>query len=214
MGDLDARVGAGEADGVIVKYGVPGENESLPMGKNTRIGFGSWYVDAGNAMIIKQLQALSFVPPDDVYDCFNTFIETLHEETDSILDEFLQYFEMTWMGILQRGRRRRPTFEISLWSVYERTSNDLPRTNNMLEGWHSAFKRRVTIIHPTEDKLIRKLRSEQASTEMALEQVFQGKSIGRRNKKYAQVNDRLKKIVDSYSRENVLEYLQAIAHNL
>ena len=178
------------------------------------LGLQSWYADAGNAMIIKQLQALSFVPPDDVYDCFNTFIATLDEETDGILDEFLQYFEMTWLGIVQRGRRRRPTFEVSLWSVYERTSNDLPRTNNMLEGWHNAFKRRVTITHPTEDKLIRKLRSEQATTEMALEQVFQGNSIGRKNKKYAQVNDRLKKIVDRYSSENVLEYLHAIAHNL
>ena len=154
------------------------------------------------------------MPPQDVYNCFETLVSSLDEETDNTLDGFLQYFETTWLGVLQRGRRRRPKFEVKLWSCYERTLNCIPRTNNMLEGWHSAFKKRMMIIHPTEEKLLRKLHSEQASTEMVLEQIFQGKAVGRNNKKYATVNARLKNIVEGYNIENVLEYLRAIAHNL
>ncbi|XP_068224123.1 uncharacterized protein [Palaemon carinicauda] len=178
------------------------------------LGLQAWYSKSENAMLIKKLQAIAFVPPHDVYDCFDTLVSSFDDETDNILDGFLQYFETTWLGVFQRGRRRRPKFEVKLWSCYERTLNGLPRTNNMLEGWHNAFKRRMTIIHPTEEKLLRKLRSEQASTKMVLEQVFQGKDVGRKNKKYTDVNARLKNVVEGYDSDNVLDFLQAIARNL
>ena len=42
-----------------------------------------------------------------------------------------------------RGRRRRPCFPQELWNVCERVVEDLPRTNNSLEGWHRAFDRIV-----------------------------------------------------------------------
>ena len=178
------------------------------------LGLQCWYSNIENAIIIKKIQALAFVPPQDVYECFETLVSSLDEETDNTLDGFLQYFETTWLGVLQRGRRRRPKFEVNLWSCYERTLNCIPRTNNMLEGWHNAFKKRMVIIHPTEEKLLRKLHSEQASTEMVLEQISQGKAVGRSNKKYVVVNARLKNIVEGYSIENVLEFLRAIAQNL
>ena len=122
------------------------------------------------------------MPPDDIYYSLNMLMESLDEDTDNTLGDFLQYFEATWLGVVQRGRRRRPKFEAELWSVHERTLNDLPRTNNALEGWHNGFKKRMVITHPTENKLINKIRSEQASTEMAIEQIFQGNDVGRKNK--------------------------------
>ena len=52
---------------------------------------------------------------------------SLDEETDQVLEEFLVYFETTWVGVLQRGRRRRPQFDISMWNVREKTLLGIPR---------------------------------------------------------------------------------------
>ena len=62
-----------------------------------------------------------FVPKEDVIDVFNELMASLDEETDEVLGEFLVYFETTWLGAVQRGRRRRPSFDISLWNVREKT---------------------------------------------------------------------------------------------
>ena len=99
-------------------------------------------------------------------------------------------------------------------SVHKRTVHDIPRTNNALEGWHNGFKKRMVITHPTESKLINKVRSEQVSTEMVIEQIFQGNDVRRKTKKYTEINKRLKNIVEGYEKENVLDFLKAIAYNL
>ena len=83
----------------------------------------------------------AFVPSDDVGVLFEQLLQSLNTETDAILEEFLSYFESTWVGIMQRGRRRRPLFDRLLWSCYYRVLDDLPKTNNSLEGWHHAFNR-------------------------------------------------------------------------
>ena len=59
------------------------------------LGLQTWYNERDNAFIIKQIQALAFVPPCDVCALFNKLMESFDEETDQILREFLQYFEAT-----------------------------------------------------------------------------------------------------------------------
>ena len=105
------------------------------------------------------------MPSTDVCSLFNALIASLDEEVDTILDQFIIYFELVWIGPVQRGKKRKPMFEIELWSVYSRILDDLPKTNNSLEGWHNGLKQRIAVSHPTEPKLVRKLKFEQANTE-------------------------------------------------
>ena len=56
--------------------------------------------------------------------------------------------------------RKKPQFEQTLWNIYDRVMADLPRSNNSVEGWHSAFATRVAITHPTIKKLADKIRRE------------------------------------------------------
>ena len=164
------------------------------------IGLQTWYNNPENALLIRHLQALAFVPLDDVPVLFEQFLQSLNTETDAILEDFLLYFESTWIGIMQRGRRRRPVFDISLWSCYYRVVEDLPKTNNSLEGWHHAFNRRVNVHHPNISKLIQKLRIEQSSTKLIIEQAISGADISRGNKKYYRLKERLKKLVVNYDK--------------
>ena len=64
-------------------------------------------------------------------------------DDESISQEFITYFETTYIGSVRgRGRQRRqtdPLFSKELWNVHEQVENDLPRTNNSLEAFHNAF---------------------------------------------------------------------------
>ena len=116
---------------------------------------------------------------------------------------------------LQRGRRRRPLFAVSLWNVHGRVELDLPRTNNSIEAWHNSFDLRVRITHPTIRRLSAKLVEEQASNELLLERVLALIPQPPPEKKYQVINERLKNIIseiDTY--ENMITYCRAIAHNL
>ncbi|PVD26834.1 hypothetical protein C0Q70_11981 [Pomacea canaliculata] len=140
------------------------------------LGLQDWYLEPENSLLIKTIQALAFVPPDDVIEAFQQLMDSLDADTDETLSDFLAYFESTctWLGIVQRGRRRRPKFDVAMWNVYNRVGDNLPRTNNSVEGWHRAFDKRMSVTHPTLGRLVSKLRKEQASTELMNEQLAMG----------------------------------------
>jgi hypothetical protein len=177
------------------------------------LGLQDWYLEPENSLLIKIIQALAFVPPDDVIDAFQQLMDSLDVHTDQILSDFLAYFEGTWLGIVQRGRRRRPKFDIAIWNVHNRVEGNLPRTNNSVEGWHRAFDQRMSVTHPSLGRLVSKLRKEQASTELMIEQLDMGVRM-RKNKQYEAVNTRLQALVAGYGQEDVLVFLRAVAHNL
>ncbi|KAL8578262.1 hypothetical protein ACOMHN_005653 [Nucella lapillus] len=160
------------------------------------LGLQDWYLEPENSLLVTTIQALAFVPPDDVIEAFQQLMDSLDADTDETLSDFLAYFESTWLGIVQRGRRRLPKFDVAMWNIYNRVGDNLPRTNNSVEGWHRAFDQRMSVTHPTLGRLVSKLRKEQASTELMLEQRAMGV---RMRKKQA---------------EDVLVFLKAVAHNL
>ena len=141
-------------------------------------------------------------------------MQLLDQETDEVLSAFLEYFEITWLGIVQRGRWRRPAFDIEMWNVYNRIELDLPRTNNSLEGCHYAFNKRVGVTHPTIEKLVKNIKHEQDNVEMTLEQLSLGENIARINKTYRRINERIKKVHVTYNKSTGLDYRSSIAHNL
>ena len=104
-------------------------------------------------------------------------------------------------------------FEIGLWNVQERVLDNLPRTNNSLEGWHRAFDQRVRVTHPTYRRLVATLRKEQATNELLIAQVLAGFDVTLIRKSYAAVNDKLKNLVSSYSGDHV-QFLSSVAYNL
>lgn len=161
----------------------------------------------------RSLAALSFLPPDDVIRGFEelTNDETFPEE----LDPVVAYFESNYIGSIGRGgRRRRPTFRVSMWSQFQRVKDDLPRTTNSLEGWHNAFKGVVNKAHPSIKALVPKLQLEESAVAQKIERNQAGHATRQKKKKYEAVDDRIKSVVDSYRNENIVQYLKNIAHNI
>ena len=183
--------------------------------KIQELGLQAWYNQPGgeNSLLMKMFTALAFVPINLVPDAFNALLDSLDAGVDQLLADFLIYFEAIWIRVVQRGRRRNPTFPIDLWNVKDRAVDDLPRTNNYIEGWHKNFNMRVEISHPSPRKLFLKIRREMSDFELFVEQYCAGISFRATSPQYRDVNDRIKDLVIDINFNGVVLFLKNIAHN-
>ena len=101
-------------------------------------GFGlqiRYMADKEFALTIHMLTALTFVLPNDVIDSFDARANYGRNCYGQDLDDMLDYFEDNYIG---RSRHntviRPPTFNIETWNMFDRTYNELPRTNSAVEG--------------------------------------------------------------------------------
>ncbi|CAF0971024.1 unnamed protein product [Rotaria magnacalcarata] len=160
----------------------------------------------------KKLIALAFVPVLDVIKAF----DLIADDFDDDADDFLGYFEKTWIGeSKKRGiGRKKPLFTIELWNVYDRTVANLPRSNNSIEGWHNAFTKCVAIVHPSVSKLTEKISREQSKFELDIAQIRQGQEPKPKKLKYRKLNERIKRLADDYHNLDLGEYLKGLAVNM
>ena len=99
-----------------------------------RFGLYDSYITNENVRTnIKSILALAFLPVDDVPDSFDELTENFTDELQPICN----YFEDVYIGRHARRSRRQPCFPPSMWNMYDRLSEGLPRTNNSVEIWHS-----------------------------------------------------------------------------
>ena len=139
-------------------------------------------------MFAKMLLVLSFVPPDDVAECFDELNDNRPDELAPVYD----YREDNYIGRLRSHRRSAPTFPIALWNMRSRVTDGLTRTNNSVEGWHHAFQSSVACHHPNIYKLMDHIQTEQDHTEQQIARFSAGNqtSVSSKNK-YIQVIRRL-----------------------
>jgi hypothetical protein len=92
--------------------------------------------DAEFALGVRHLAALAFVPTADVTAVFDELMESpFFTEHCTEVRELTNYFEDTWIGRPgRRGGRDAPMFAIRLWNVHAQVTEDIPKTNNSVEG--------------------------------------------------------------------------------
>ncbi|XP_018493876.1 uncharacterized protein LOC108863783 [Galendromus occidentalis] len=167
--------------------------------------------DADFALDLRMFPALSYVLVDQVRDLFATLTDSDFVRTnEALLTDFINYFESQWVG----WNRNPPTMKVEWWNVHSSTLNSMGRTNNEVEGWHSAFARRVGSSHPSVFKLLEHLKVEQGKVEfIASNSLAQG--IGTTSKKkYRDRQARIYALVSTYEARDSLQFLRAIAHNI
>ena len=104
---------------------------------------------------LRMIAALAFVPSQDVVNSFDEFCVVIQNQYDRDADEVLDYFEDTYIGRFRRNAPRRPPlFPIELWSIFNRTAEELPRTNDNIEAWYNSFQANVPSTHPTFRKFL------------------------------------------------------------
>ena len=161
------------------------------------------------ALKARMFAALAFVPADNVIEAFEQLAADLPDELIPIAD----YFEDTYLGSVRRGQRRPPRFEPTMWSVYDRVNEDLPRTNNAVEGWHSAFAANAGGHHINFWRFLEVLKREEALASVIFAHVLQGRDPPNPRPVYAALKQRVINLVESFHERPILQYLRGIAYN-
>ena len=101
-----------------------------------------------------------------------------------------------------------------VWSVYERTLRDEPRTTNFLEGWHRRFQKVVSKHHPDIYEFIRHLKGEQSNTEAGIQRLIAGAKPKTARRRVILGNTRIRSIVQAYHQRSLNDYLRGLAMNI
>ena len=100
------------------------------------------------------------------------------------------------------------------WSCHEIVKNDLPRTNNAVEGWNSNFVKLVNSKHPSFPKLIEKFQDEQKNAEILLEKRCAGQKVARLKKaKYQKLDKNLITMIKSFQHNDINGFLKGCSYN-
>jgi len=102
--------------------------------------------DSDFALNLRKLAALDYIP--EKLSAFKTLLEFRFYQQE-MLSNLIDYFEDTWIGRLNRRTSRAPLFSIKIWNCYSMLENDIPTTNNSVEGWHNFFYSMLSALHPS-----------------------------------------------------------------
>lgn len=142
--------------------------------------------------------ALGFAPPLLVRTTF-TQIEA---QGPVHLQPLYDYFRQQWLTATPPA----------MWNVYQSAL----RTNNDVEGWHNRFSKAVNKHHPNIWHFITCLITEQAMSEVTLQQIAAGQNVRESNKKYVKLNSRINRLRQRFAggRLNVMEFVTGVSHNM
>ena len=88
-----------------------------------------------------------------------------------------------------------PLFPRELWNMNTRVQNDLPRTNNVLEGWHNRFCSMSTHSHPSIWEFIEALKRDSSHNHLIMAQLLAGAAPTPQKRIYREVNTRIQTLV-------------------
>lgn len=168
--------------------------------------------DPNFALNMRSLAAIAFVPTEIVTEVFEHLCQqgVFPPESQPVVD----YFEDTWIGRPARGHRRPPKYAHEIWNVHQLVLEGLPRTNNSVEGWHRGFEQQVDACHPNIWRFIDCVKKEQSMNELQIEQYLSGGAPMKKKKKYRDCDLRISRLVSTFERNNISEYVKSIAHNI
>jgi len=160
--------------------------------------------------------ALAFVPVGDV----PAALELLYEEIPENMPVVSNFEELYINGKKFRGNRRNipPRYPPKLWNCYDATLQNLHRTNNISEGWHTRFQTVVGKHHPSLYGCLTEFQKEQADCETMLDQLDLGQRVkAASKKKWLRTQQRIRNIVATYEEyatsNRQVDYLRNVGYN-
>ena len=154
----------------------------------------------------KYLQTLAFIPSDDVEFAFSQ----VKKPAPALFSPMTKYFERYYIGPLKKGSktiRTEARYPIATWNVYERTINDLPRTNNSTEAWHNQFAQAIRE-HPSSYELIEEMLLEQKNTEYTHARIRAHADNSCRFPAAVTKDAKIKKHVGNYNRATIKPWME------
>ena len=159
---------------------------------------------------IRMIGAIAFLPLLSIEAASDLLAQQCGADEQPVLD----YFESMYVGDLRRGVRRAPLFAHHLWNVNERVQHNLPRTTNVVEGWHNAFTNSVAQSHANIWIFVDCIKREHTTVRMKVIQDDAGVPPPPSKRRYAELNTRITFIVNDFHNRTIFGFLRAISYNL
>jgi len=163
--------------------------------------------DADVNMIVHCLVSLPLLPPTDITDAMADIQEHVKDDSPyaNQLRQLISYVRRQWINKRSVGPER--------LSVRDNNS----RTNNVLESYHAALRRRIKVSHPNLYSFLAHL--QQATTDQMndVARVRNGLNIRRPKKKANMLNDkRIKACMARFSSGAYtrMQFLSAVSHSM
>ena len=152
------------------------------------------------ALHLRMLCAIAFLPPTDVIQGFEELVNEIRNIYSDKVDKILDYFEDNFIYRF----RRNPSFALDLWNMFNRTDDELPRTNNSVEGWHRSFQGHASTCHPVFWKFLSILRNEESLIRVSIIQYLTGHPPPPQRQRYLDCNRSILAIVDDFPNRQTL----------
>ena len=149
------------------------------------------------------LPALAFLPTGDVMERFEELVDTIRVLYDDVADDLLQYFDIS--RYRRNAPKRPPLFAINLWNMFNRTDDELPRTNNRVEGWHQSFQGDLSVCHLVFWKFLFILQKEENMIRVSIVQHLAGHPAPPPMQSDLDSSRRIRRILDNYPNQQRLQ---------
>ena len=167
--------------------------------------------DSEFALHLRMIRALAFLPLKDVQNSFDQLAALIRNQYGNGADGVLDYVGRFRIN----APRGIPTFPIEFWNMFHRTDDELPRTNNAVEGWYRGFLAHVSSCHPVFWKFLEILEEkEETVVRVGILQNESGHEPPPPRRRYVDCNQHILRIVDDFPNRQRIDYLRSIAHNL
>ena len=167
------------------------------------------------ALHLRMINALAFVPPNDVQNSFDQLAALIRNQYGNGADGVLDYFKDNYGWRFRvNAPRSIPIFPIDFWNMFPRTDDELSRTNNAVEKWHRGFQAHVSDFHPVFWKFLEVLQKEETLVRVGILQNEGGQEPPPQRRRYADCNQSILRIVDDFPNRQSIGYLRSIAHNI
>ena len=100
-----------------------------------------------------------------------------------------------------------------MWNMRDRTLQNLPRTNNNVEGWHRRLQVDVGAHHPNFWHFLDIIKREESLTHVEITQDQAGVNPPPQRAVYRDVQQSIRNIVQDYHNRDRIAFLRGIAHN-
>ena len=100
----------------------------------------------------------------------------------------------------------------AMWNMHERAVEELPKTNNHVEGFHRKMLSAVSAQRPNIWNFLDVLKKEQGITNVTLNQIVGGRAPPPQRRKYQENAQRVLTVVRDFNNLDLLDFLRGITY--